>query len=216
MSENDKTSIFLIDGKPLICSDIQRVFPPTGFEVKCFQKATECLNALDSHNCDLLITELKIHDADIVSLLKEIKTVTPWLPVLVITAHADVPSVVSAVRTGAEDVIEKPCDDEQLRARVKAILDNSGCNDNWLGRPLSRSEMRVLELVVDAKSNKEIAHMLHRSVRTVEVHRSHIMRKLGANNLIDLVKRAAVMGIIDLPAKSRKTRSRRVEAFKRA
>jgi hypothetical protein len=58
--------------------------------------------------------------------------------------------------------------------------------------------------------------MLHRSVRTVEVHRSHIMRKLGANNLIDLVKRAAVMGIIDLPTGSRRAKKRRVEAVKRA
>ena len=57
--------------------------------------------------------------------------------------------------------------------------------------------MGILRLVIEGKSSKEIANILHRSVRTVEVHRSRIMQKLGVNNLIDLVKRAVVMGIVD-------------------
>ncbi|MFQ6036310.1 MAG: response regulator transcription factor [Sedimentisphaerales bacterium] len=63
---------------------------------------------------------------------------------------------------------------------------------------LTRSEMKVLHFILDGKSNKEIANLLHRSVRTVEVHRSHIMRKLEVDNLVDLVKRAAAMGLVDL------------------
>jgi len=63
---------------------------------------------------------------------------------------------------------------------------------------LTRTEMKVLHFILDGKSNKEIAHELHRSVRTVEVHRSHIMRKLGVDNLVDLVKRAAAMGLFDM------------------
>jgi len=216
MSDSDKRSVFLIDGEPPICGDVQRVLAPMGFEVHCFHKAMACLKALGSKRCSLLITELKLRDAEGISLVKEIKIVAPWLPVLVVTAHADIPSVVSVVKAGAEDVLEKPCDEDFLKRTITAILERAGYTDNWLGRSLSRSEMRVLELVVDAKSNKEIAHMLHRSVRTVEVHRSHIMRKLGANNLIDLVKRAAVMGIIDLPTKPRRSTKKRVEAVKRA
>ena len=64
---------------------------------------------------------------------------------------------------------------------------------------LTRTETKVLRLILDGKSNKEIANLLHRSVRTVEVHRSHIMHKLGVDNLVDLVKRAAAMGLVDLP-----------------
>jgi len=63
---------------------------------------------------------------------------------------------------------------------------------------LTRTETKVLHFILDGKSNKEIANELHRSVRTVEVHRSHIMRKLGADNLVELVKRAAAMGLVDL------------------
>ncbi len=57
----------------------------------------------------------------------------------------------------------------------------------------------MLKLIVDGKSNKEIASLLHRSVRTVEVHRRRVMEKLGVENLIDLVKRAATIGLLDLP-----------------
>jgi len=68
-----------------------------------------------------------------------------------------------------------------------------------LGRALTKTEMEVLCLILDGKSNKEAARLLHRSVRTIEDHRSHIMHKLGVNNVVDLVKRATAMGIIDLP-----------------
>ena len=67
------------------------------------------------------------------------------------------------------------------------------------GNTLTKTEVEVLRLILDGKSNKETARLLHRSVRTVEDHRSHIMCKLGVDNLVDLVKRAAAKGLIKLP-----------------
>ncbi|MHC4227070.1 MAG: LuxR C-terminal-related transcriptional regulator [Planctomycetota bacterium] len=67
--------------------------------------------------------------------------------------------------------------------------------------PLTSRETRVLELIVEGKTNQEIADLLHRSIRTIEVHRSRVMKKLGAENPIDLLKRAAAIGLVDLPAK---------------
>ena len=64
---------------------------------------------------------------------------------------------------------------------------------------LTRTEVKVLSFILDGKSNKEIANTMHRSVRTIEVHRSHIMHKFDVDNLVDLVKRAAEMGLINLP-----------------
>ena len=69
-------------------------------------------------------------------------------------------------------------------------------------KPLTRTEKKVLSFILDGKSNKEIASIMHRSVRTIEVHRSHIMRKFGAESLIDLIKRAAAMGLLHLPQSS--------------
>jgi two-component system response regulator NreC len=64
---------------------------------------------------------------------------------------------------------------------------------------LTNTEMGILCLILDGKSNKEIAYLLHRSVRTIEVHRSHIMRKLGVDNVVHLVEKSIAMGLIELP-----------------
>jgi DNA-binding NarL/FixJ family response regulator len=68
-------------------------------------------------------------------------------------------------------------------------------------RALTPRELKVLKLIGEGKSNSEIAKTINRSVRTVETHRAGIMRKLGAHNLIELLKLAAAMGLIVLPTK---------------
>lgn len=88
--------------------------------------------------------------------------------------------------------------------KVKSILQQSTSADSYEGRPLTLSEMRVLRFIVSGMSNKEIARSLHRSVRTIEGHRAHLMQKLGVDNSVDLVTRAAVMGLVELPAEQRR------------
>jgi DNA-binding NarL/FixJ family response regulator len=61
------------------------------------------------------------------------------------------------------------------------------------------TEMRVLKLLIKGKNNRQIAHSLNRSNRTIEVHRANIMKKLVVDNIIDLIKRAALMGLIEFP-----------------
>ena len=84
---------------------------------------------------------------------------------------------------------------------IKSILKKNVSTHPDLGTSLTRTETKILQLVVNGKSNKEIAIMLHRSTRTIEAHRAHLMHKLGVDNLVDLVKRIAVMGLIYLEEK---------------
>jgi PAS domain S-box-containing protein len=72
------------------------------------------------------------------------------------------------------------------------------------GKPITGSEMRVLRLIVMGKSNKEIAKSLHRSRRTIEGHRAHLMQKLGVDNTVDLVRKAVAMGLTDLTVEQNK------------
>ncbi len=81
--------------------------------------------------------------------------------------------------------------------RVRSLLPENS-NGKLLGEPLTQDEERVLKLVLGGKSNKEIANLLNRSKRTIEVHRAHLMRKLGAESLVDLMKRTAAMGLAHL------------------
>ncbi len=85
----------------------------------------------------------------------------------------------------------------------KSILQQISYGDSYAGKPLTASELRIFELIASGMSNKEIAYLLHRSRRTIEWHRSHIMHKLGVDNSADLIKQAASMGLVDLPANHR-------------
>lgn len=114
---------------------------------------------------------------------------------MVISGYGDVPTAVEAVKAGAVDFLEKPLDKKSFIRKVKSILSENG-NHKPLGKPLTQSEQRVLKLVLDGKSNREIAGLLSRSQRTIEAHRGHVMQKLGAESVVDLVRRAAMMGLV--------------------
>ena len=89
----------------------------------------------------------------------------------------------------------------------KTTLPQSTATYSYTGKPLTASEMRVLRLVVTGMSSKKIARLLHRSVRTIEGHRAHLMQKLGVDNSVDLVRRAALMGLVLLPVEQRRDKA---------
>ena len=159
----------------------------------------DCLENLQSQRCDLLIADLRMPGMDGIELTRKIKHRRPWIPVLILTGYGDIPTAVQAIKAGAADFIEKPLDKKSFVRKVKSLLPENG-NGKHLGEPLTRSEQRVLRFVLGGKSNKEIANLLNRSKRTIEVHRAHVMHKLGVESLVDLVKRAAAMGLADLGA----------------
>jgi FixJ family two-component response regulator len=128
---------------------------------------------------------------DGIELLIEARNIFPWLPVLIITSYADVPLAVKALKAGATDFAEKPLDWDRFLATVQSILSETELSDALAGKPLTRTETIVLRLILEGRSNKEIAHILSRSTRTIEVHRSHIMHKLNVDNVVELVKRAS-------------------------
>jgi PAS domain S-box-containing protein len=90
---------------------------------------------------------------------------------------------------------------EVLIRKIDPTQQHVNYGDSYAGKPLTASEMRIFELVANGMSNKEIANLLHRSIRTIEWHRNHIIRKLGVDSPAELVKRAALMGLVDLPEK---------------
>jgi len=191
--------IFIIDDEQKVCEVIGETLEESGFKISCFSSPAECIAKLHSEkNCHLLIADLKMPEENGIELLEEVKQIAPWIPVLIITGCGDVPSAVKAIKAGAEDFIEKPLDKRNFAKKIRSILENETLYIPELGDSLTPAETKILQLVVNGKSNREIADMLGRSVRTVEVHRAHIMQKLGVNKICDLIKRAVSMGIIDI------------------
>jgi two-component system response regulator FixJ len=192
-----KQHIFLVDDEPQVLKIVGDTLAELGCKVRCFAAAADCLGHLATRKCDLLVTDVKMAKMDGIELLIEARRIVPSLPVLVITGYGDIPTAVKAMKAGASDFIEKPLQRESFLSAVESALDQSAWVEELADLELTEVELKVLPLILSGKSNKKIAQLLYRSVRTVEDHRSHIMRKFGVDNLIQLFRRAAKLGLVD-------------------
>jgi two-component system response regulator FixJ len=202
MADAMRQHVFILDDEPQVGEVIRRILEGAGVKVSCFCEPAVCLAALRPQTCHLLITDLRMPEMDGMEVLAKVKRIAPWIPVLMVSAYGDVQTAVKAVKEGATDFIEKPLEKGNLIHKVYSTLQEIAFPDSSLGKPLSSAEMSVLSLVLDGKSSKEIARLLHRSTRTIEWHRSHLMQKLNAENMLDLAKRATALGLIDVAAKT--------------
>jgi len=199
MPRRVKQHIYVVDDQPSVRKVILRTLERFGAQVTCFPDAIDCLEQLRLQPCDLLITDVRMPRMDGIELLAQTRRIAPWVPVLVVTGYGDIPLAVKAMRMGAADFIEKPLRKEIFLGKIQDILKQNHPADPSRGKPLTKTEMTVLKLVADGRSNKEIAAVLRRSVRTIEDHRNHIMRKLSVGNVVQLIERAIQMGLVDIP-----------------
>jgi two-component system response regulator FixJ len=191
MTAKGKIRIFLVDDDPCILATAKIMLENARYDCQTFTSADHCLTELNPRSCDLLITDVQMPGTSGLELLTKAKKMAPWIPVIVITSYADISMAVQAVKNGAFDFVEKPLEIEKFLDLVDVALKHNKLDDSTVGKPLTKTEKIVLKLILDGMSNRGIAYTLHRSERTIEVHRSHIMRKLNVDNVVDLVKRAA-------------------------
>ncbi len=199
MAKKYKAHIFIVDDDSCICDLVSLTLEGMGYKCSCFEDADSCLERLAVDKCDVLLTDVRMPEKGGIELLVEVKRSLPWLPVLMITSYADIPMSVEAVKAGAFNFIEKPLDGQMLLDAVETALRESDLTNILKGKLLTKTEAVILNLILQGRSNRGIAHILHRSVRTIEDHRNHIMRKLDVDNVVDLVKRATAMGMVKLP-----------------
>ena len=188
--------VVFVDDEPRVCHVVSKTLERAGISVRCFHCVEDCLAHLTAEPCDLLITDVKMPERDGIELLQDVRERLPWLPVVVVTGYGDVSMAVRAMRAGAADFIEKPLDRDTFLAAVRSVLDRSPGQMALRDCELTRTEIKILYLILDGKNNREIATALHRSPRTIEVHRGHVMQKLGATSVIELLRRAADIGLL--------------------
>lgn len=192
--------VFILDDEPAVRDAIARTLRGVDIKAFCFDNPVTCLAKLRSQRCDLLVADLRMPEMNGITLLEEVKRLTPWVPVLIMSGYGDIPTAVKVIKAGAVDFIEKPLDKTGFISKVRSFLPNIDFTDSYTGKPLTQAETNVLSYVIEGKSSKEIARLLHRSTRTIEGHRSNLMRKLNAKNILDLAKRVTVMRLIDTKA----------------
>jgi two-component system response regulator FixJ len=192
-----EATVFVVDDDEAVRESLSALLDASGFRVKAYQSAAAFLanDQLPQKAC--LITDIRMPDMDGLELQIELKRRGSHLPVIVITGHGDVPLAVKAMKAGAVEFLEKPYDDRTLLDSLRLALSQAG---NQSGEEqtapgvreklstLTPREREVFDLVVVGKLNKVIAYELSISPRTVEIHRSRLMHKMGARNLADLVR----------------------------
>jgi two-component system, LuxR family, response regulator FixJ len=188
--------VVFVDDEPRVCDVVRKTLERAGLEARCLQDVDECLRHLATQPCDLLITDVKMPGRDGIDLLREVRVRQPWIPVLIVTGYADVSMAVRALKAGAVDFVEKPLDRDAFLQTVQRLIERNAGPAAFLTESLSRAERRVLYLILDGRNTREMADLLHRSPRTIEAHRSHLMQKLDATNISELVRRAAELGLL--------------------
>ena len=195
MAKLRRKRIFFVDDEPRVCRAVQMVLQRVGHRVRCFTEAQKCLAAMRVGFCDLLITDVNMPAMNGIELLRRARQIRPRLPMLVVTGYGDVPLAVRAVKAGAYDFIEKPLETEPLLAAVDSGLEQASEYGSQSSKALTKAERKVLRHLLRGMSNGEIAHLFHRSVRTIEDHRHSIMGKLGVDNVVALIKVAEQMDL---------------------
>ena len=201
MSDQKKDMVFLVDDEPDVCKAVGITLERASYQSQTFTSPLAALDALEHNPCDLFVCDVKMAELNGLDLLRLVRKVRPELPVIVLTAYADVSMTVQAMKDGAVDLLEKPLERGSFLDAIEKALAKQ---ELPASEPLTRAERRVLQFVVEGKSNRLIARILHRSVRTVEDHRSHLMQKLGVTNIVELIK--VVLTHKPTPSKTKKKR----------
>jgi two-component system, LuxR family, response regulator FixJ len=190
--------IFFVDDESDMRTTITATLVEEGYDVTCFANARSCLAEIDEESCHLLISDVKMPDMDGLELLNKVKRIAPWIPVILITGYGNIQMAVYATKIGAADFIEKPFSRAVFVEKVKAAIARTEYNGQAAGSKLTKTENKVLKLILDGCSNKEIALKLGCALRTVEFHHTNIYRKLGVDNPVELTKKTMAM----LPSKN--------------
>ena len=188
--------IFLLDGQQNFTEVFGEILEELCIKFSCFTDVGECFDRIHNNNCDLLSIDLQMADADAITLVRNVKRSFPWLAILTIADNGDIPTAVKAIKAGAADVIEIPLNRYYFLNKIESLFQQ---NKTEIDKPLTQKEMGVLRLIHEGKSNKKTAYLLRRSTRTIEVHRRNIMQKLGVDNKIGLIKKAAMIGLLEIP-----------------
>jgi two-component system, LuxR family, response regulator FixJ len=195
--------IFIVDDDPMVRDVLSEVFAQAGYQAISFVDGASFIAAARERIPACVILDIFMPGRSGLEILKDLDASNYPAPIFVASGRGDIPSAVEAIKNGAFDFIEKRLDAETLVERVGDAIKARSHRQNRNGSEtlsqsfpgcdlLTRREREVLALIAASATNREAATSLGISQRTVEIHRAHIMHKLGAKNSVDLARK--VMG----------------------
>jgi len=193
--------VFIVDDDPMVRDVLSEVFVQAGYRTVSFENGESFVAASRERIPACVILDIYMPGRSGLEILRDIDALNYPAPIFVASGRGDIASAVEAIKNGAFDFIEKRLDAATLVGRVgEAIQARSHLRHNgndsgdsamtFAGSDLlTRREHEVLALIAASATNKEAAQQLGISQRTVEIHRAHIMHKLGAKNSVDLARK---------------------------
>jgi len=194
-----KPTVFVIDDDPAARESIGMLIHSLGLQVETFASAEQFLQTLDSARPGCVITDLRMLGMSGLELQDQLQELGKRIPVILISAHANMQLAVRAMRNGAITFLEKPCQQQEI---IDAVNEAIALDQKWRHEEKEAAQARenfeklnvgekdVLKLILVGKANKVIANRLDVSLRTVEARRHNVFKKMEVDNIPDLTRLA--------------------------
>ena len=198
-------AVLVIDDDPEFRDSVVRLLRTVGLETRQFSSVVDFLKADPSDGPTCLVLDVRLPGRSGLELQRELAAANRQLPIIFITAHADVPMTVQAMKGGAMEFLTKPFRDQELLDAVEAGLARDRARrerDRALAAVrerfdgLSSREREVMLHVMAGRLNKQIANDIGIAESTVKVHRTNLMRKMKARSLPELSRMADILNLI--------------------
>jgi FixJ family two-component response regulator len=196
--------VFVVEDDASMCRALSNLFESVGLQVEVFGSASEMLQGKLPDVASCLVLDVRLPGLSGLDFQTELAKANIHIPIIFMTGHGDIPMSVRAMKGGAIDFLTKPFrDQDMLDAVVKAIehdrerreADRIVTDVRTLFETLSTREREVMALVSSGLMNKQVAAELGLAEITVKIHRGHVMKKMGARSLADLLRQAELLGI---------------------
>ena len=196
--------VFVVDDDPSVRAAVKLLIESSGFVVESFATAQEFLGAKRPDAPGCLILDVCLPGLNGLDLQRELAATGVDIPIIFLTSHGDIPMTVQAMKAGAMAFLTKPFRDQDLLDAIQQALERDRKGREQRAkiqelhsryRSLTPREREVMALVVAGLLNKQIAGELGTSEASVKVHRQHVMEKIGAGSLAELVRMADKLGI---------------------
>ncbi len=196
--------IAIVDDDTSAREGLSSLIRSAGWKAEAFASAQEFLDRLAPEAPSCLVLDLQMPGLSGLDLQKRMAEVGLEIPIVFLTAHGNIPASVKAIKAGAVEFLTKPFDEQELLQAIAEAIERDqltrqqhaamrGLRDRY--ESLTAREQEVMQQVVAGLLNKQVAAELHITEFTVKIHRAHVMRKMSADSLADLVRMAETLGI---------------------